>query len=154
FGDPDLPVQVQLRQLIVLVLSANIRIATDYQWESVVTEIRAVLLDSFGFQKRALGQPVLLSEIISAIQNIPGVEYVDVDTFGGLLEQLCLEGRAVAVQTLVMNSAPASRVDVNLAGFDTASGALRRAHLAVFTDAVPDTMSLNQIKLIRLHESF
>lgn len=146
FGDPDLPVQVQLRQLIVLVLSANIRIATDYQWESVVTEIRAVLLDSFGFQKRALGQPVLLSEIISAIQNIPGVEYVDVDTFGGVLEQLSLDGIAGAVQNIVKQSSPASRVDVNVADFDTASGALRPAQLAVFTDAVPDTLILNQIK--------
>ena len=87
FGDPDLPVQVQLRELVVLVLSANVRLAADYQWEPVATEIRATLLDAFGFQKRALGQPVLLSEVISAIQNIDGVEYVDVDAFGGVPEK-------------------------------------------------------------------
>lgn len=86
FGDPDLPVQVELRELIFLVLSANVRLATDYQWETVVTKIRAALLDNFGFQKRALGQPVLLSEIISVIQKIEGVEYVDVDAFGGIPE--------------------------------------------------------------------
>jgi predicted phage baseplate assembly protein len=146
FGDPDLPVQVQLRELIVLVLSANVRIATDYQWESVVTKIRAVLLDSFGFQRRALGQPVLLSEIISAIQNTEGVEYLDVDTFGGVPEQLSLDGIAGAVQNIVKQSSPASRVDVNLADFEIESGALRPAQLAIFTDAVPDTLILNQIK--------
>jgi predicted phage baseplate assembly protein len=86
FGDPDLPVQVQLRELVVLVLSANVRLAADYQWEPVATEIRATLLDVFGFQKRALGQPVLLSETISTIQNTAGVEYVDVDAFGGIPE--------------------------------------------------------------------
>jgi len=144
FGDPDLPVQVELRELIVLVLSANVRLATDYQWESVVTEIRAALLDSFGFQKRALGQPVLLSEIISVIQNIAGVEYVDVDTFGGVTEQLSLDGIAGAVQNIIKQPSPESRVDVDLANFET--GALHPAQLAIFTDAVPDTLILNQIK--------
>jgi hypothetical protein len=77
---------VDLRELIVLVFSANVRLALEYQWEPVVTEIRAALLDIFGFQKRALGQSVLLSEVISAIQKIEGVEYVDVDAFGGIPE--------------------------------------------------------------------
>jgi hypothetical protein len=143
-GDPDLPVQVETRELIVLVLSANVRLATDYQWELVVTKIRAALLDSFGFQKRALGQPVLLSEIMSVIQNIPGVEYVDVDTFGGVTEQLSLDGIAAAAQSIVKQSSPASRVEVNLANFE--GGSLHPAQLATFTDAVPDTLILNQIK--------
>lgn len=86
FGDPDLPLIVQMRELVTLLLSAKVRLAPDYQWEKVVTQIRATLLDAFGFQKRALGQPVLLSEIISAIQRIVGVEYVDVDAFGGIPE--------------------------------------------------------------------
>ena len=41
-------------------------------------------------------------------------------------------------------SVPATRVDVNLADFE--NGALRPAQLAMFTDAVPDTLILNQIK--------
>ena len=168
FGDPDLPVQVQLRELIVLVLSAKVRLRPDYQWEPVATEIRATLLDVFGFQKRALGQPVLLSEIIRAIQNTEGVEYVDVDAFGGVPEKkaqtdgtrqlLTLEQIAAAVQRIVnprdalilrknpnrAESLSTSRVDVNFADFE--NGALRPAQLALFTDAVPDTLVLNQIK--------
>jgi predicted phage baseplate assembly protein len=165
FGDPDLPVQVDLRELIVLVLSANVRLATDYQWEPVVTKIRAALLEDFGFQKRALGQPALLSEVISVFQNIPGVEYVDVDAFGGIPEKtaefdakgtptdkrrlLTLDELAAAVQQIVNPQefpGPATRVDVNLADFEIGSATLHPAQLAIFTDAVPDTLILNQIK--------
>ena len=152
FGDPDLPVQVQLRELVVLVLSANVRLAADYQWEPVATEIRATLL----------------SEVISAIQTTKGVEYVDVDTFGGVPEKiaqpdgtralLSLDQIAAAVQQIVnprqasilaryarpAESVPTTRVDANLADFE--NGALRPAQLAILTDAVPDTLILNQIK--------
>jgi predicted phage baseplate assembly protein len=165
FGDPDLAVQVDLRELLVLMLSANVRLAADYQWEPVVTNIREALLDSFGFQKRALGQPALLSEIIAVIQNIRGVEYVDVDSFGGIPQEtaeldangkptgkrrlLTLEEIAAAAQQIVSppnraEAVPPSRVDVSLADFE--NNVLRPAQLAIFTDAVPDTLILNQIK--------
>ena len=162
FGDPDLPVQVDLRELVVLVLSANVRLAQDYQWEPVATQIRAVLLDDFGFQKRALSQPVLLSEVIAVVQRIKGVEYVDVDAFGGIPEKtaeladgkptgkrrlLQLDEIGEAVQQIVNPRefpGPAPRVAANLADFE--AGAVRPAQLAIFTDAVQDTLILNQIK--------
>jgi hypothetical protein len=167
FGDPDLPVQVELRELVVVVLSAKVRLARDYQWDPMATEIRAALLDTFGFQKRTLGQPAFLSEVISSIQKIDGVAYVDVDAFGGIPEKkaeldatgkptgkrrlLTLEEIAEAVQQIVSpeefeidRNSPAQRVDINLADFE--SGALRPAQLAILTDAVPDTLILNQIK--------
>ncbi len=174
FGDADLPVQLQVRELVVLVLSANVRIAPDYQWDAVAPNVRATLLDAFGFQKRALGQPALLSEVISAMQKIEGVQYVDVDAFGGVPEKkpevddqgnptgrrtlLALTDIAAAVQQIVSpsrasvlarrassaESVPAARVDVNLADFE--GGTLRPAQLAIFTDAVPDALILNQIK--------
>jgi predicted phage baseplate assembly protein len=162
FGDPALPVQVDLRELMVLVLSANVRVAQDYQWDPVATQIRAALLDDLGFQKRALGQPALLSEVVAVMQRIRGVEYVDVDAFGGIPEKtaelvdgkptgkrrlLQLDEIAEAVRQLVNPrefSGPAPRVDVNLADFE--AGAIRPAQLAIFTDAVQDTLILNQIK--------
>jgi predicted phage baseplate assembly protein len=87
FGDPGLAIRVDLRELKVLTLSAKVRLAPDYLWEPVATAIRAALLDVFGFQRRALGQPALLSEVISLMQNIDGVAYVDVDAFGGIPEK-------------------------------------------------------------------
>jgi hypothetical protein len=109
-----------------------------------VTEVRAALLEAFGFQKRALGQLALLSEVIAVIQKIKGVEYVDTDAFGGVPEQSSLTGIADAVQEIVNRSSPASRVDANLA--DLENGVMHPAQLAIFTEAVPDTLILNQIK--------
>jgi predicted phage baseplate assembly protein len=168
FGDSDMPVRLALRELVVLVLSANVRLAPDYQWEPVVQAIRGRLLDSFGFQKRALGQPALLSEIIATIQNTEGVAYVDVDSFGGIPERragasgqrelLTLDQIADVVQEIVSGPReeqsatlgakprailPPSRVAANLADFE--NHGLRPTQLAMFTTAVPDTLILNQI---------
>src|SRR5206468_6690639 len=73
FGDPYLPIQVEVRELLALILSANVRVLPDYQWESVEANVRATLLDVFGFEWRELGQTVFLSEVISAIQRVAGV---------------------------------------------------------------------------------
>ena len=163
FGDSDFPVQIELRELVVLVLRANVRLVADYQWDPVEAKIRSKLLDVFGFQRRALGQPALLSEIIAAIQNIEGVAYVDVDAFGGVPEKragddrtrqlLTLDDISAAVQEIVsepQDKTPAAkavsskRVKVNVADFENSFP--RPAQLAVFTNAVPDTLILNQVK--------
>ena len=167
YGDAGLPLQVDLRELLVLALSAKIRLLPDYQWEPVATTVRATLLDQFGFHKRALGQPALLCEVISAIQNVRGVAWVDVDAFGGIPEKtsdedgtrrlLTLDELAETVQAIVdpeefggtsqsggvVQSGPAQIVNANQAGYE--NGALRPAQLAIFSPAVPDTIVLNQI---------
>lgn len=70
-----------------MVVSANILILQDYQWESVVTRLRSTLLDAFSFERRELGQDVLLSEVFSVMQSVRGVAYVDIDFFGGIPEK-------------------------------------------------------------------
>jgi predicted phage baseplate assembly protein len=87
YGDPDLPIAVEMRELIVLVIAAKVRTAPDYQWEPVATAVRAALVDTFGFAKRSLGQPAQLCEVIGCIQNVEGVAWVDVDAFGGIPEK-------------------------------------------------------------------
>ncbi len=84
YGDPFEQIQLDARSLVALILSARVRVLAAYAWEDVVARIRTTLLDTFGFRKRALGQSVFLSEVISAIQQVTGVEYVDVDGFGGV----------------------------------------------------------------------
>lgn len=86
-GDPDLPVRIDLREQVALVLSAAIKLLPDYQWETVAATVRSCLLDRFGFARRALGQPALRCELLSAIQNVPGVAYVDINAFGGVPER-------------------------------------------------------------------
>lgn len=168
FGDPYQPIQLEIRELMLVVISAGIRILPDYQWEPVVTEVRSALLDAFSFDRRELGQDVLLSEVMSVMQSVRGVAYVDVDAFGGIPEKNVKEveesvmGRKVkinkrllltpqeiagSVQTVVdvsrMEGPPKTRVAVNMAGFE--DGTLRPAQLAFLTPEVPETLILNQI---------
>jgi len=152
FGETGPPVQVDSRELKLLVLSASIRLAPDYLWESVAQKVRGRILDAFGFQKRNLGQAALLCEVISVMQNTRGVAYVDVDVFGGIDEKLTDSSGARQLQSLeqleaaaqaIVSSGTAQRVEANLADFE--SGTLRPAQLVVFTPAIPETLILNQI---------
>lgn len=86
FGDPYQPIQLAIRELILLIIHARVRVSPEYQWETVEPKIRTALLDHFSFERRELGQDALLSEAISVIQGITGVAYVDVDVFDGLVE--------------------------------------------------------------------
>lgn len=162
-GDPYQAIQLEIRELKLIVISARIRILPEYRWEPVVTKIRATLLDAFGFERRELGQDVLLSEVISVIQSVRGVEYVDVDLLRGIPEKMADIG-SPGIRRLLTPSEiaekvsgpltdddwdvlqmkePLSRVVVNLA--DRQAGGIRPAQLAFLTPDVPETLILNQI---------
>ncbi len=70
-----------------MVISAKVRVKPDYLWDKVEPKIKAALLDTFSFERRDLGQDVLLSEVIGAIQGVMGVDYVDVDAVAGIPER-------------------------------------------------------------------
>lgn len=168
YGDPELPVQIALREIVALVLSANVRIGADYLWEPVSDAIRAALLEKFSFGKRALGQPALRCEVIAAMQAIEGVVYVDIDSFGGVAEkvtgvnketQLAVRRlrtpaelspaiRSVADPMVNTNGVQLKKqpggVQAKLARVDK-SGLVLPAQLAIFSPLVPDTLILNQI---------
>jgi hypothetical protein len=166
FGDPYQAFRIELRELKLLVLSARIRIHPDYLWEKpekphnsgVEPQIRAALLDTFSFEGRELGQDALLSKAISAMHNVPGVEYVDVDTFGGVAEKIADSDTgarrlrtpaeiADEVQAIVdrsiSQSRPDPRVSVNLADFEGQD--LRPAQLAYLSPLVSATLILNEV---------
>ena len=88
FGDPFQPILLAVRELMMIVISTRVRIQPDCHWEPVVKNLRTALLESFGFERRELGQDVLLSEVISVMQAVRGVAYVDVDAFGGIPEKV------------------------------------------------------------------
>src|SRR5205814_718625 len=79
FGDPLQTVEVAIRQLLLIVVSAGVRLDPDYRWASVEPAIRRTLLDAFGFERRALGQPVWPGEVLAQMQSVPGVVSVDLD---------------------------------------------------------------------------
>lgn len=160
-GDPHQPLVLAVRELKLAVVSANIRILPDYLWEPVVTKVRATLLDTFSFARRALGQPLFLSEVISCIQSVPGVDYVDVDYLRGLPEKEVDESGERRLLTpeqinYVLTDDPYDKsvdsedasdplpiVSANLA--DVEEGGLRPAQLVFITPDVPATLILNPI---------
>jgi predicted phage baseplate assembly protein len=156
-GDPYQAVDVVLRELLLLVISARIQLLPDYLWESVVSKVRGALLDTFSFMRRDLGQDVLLGEVISAMQAVEGVAYVDVDVLGGIPEKIVdpvtrqrrtpsPEEIAAAIARLVDDAeenGPLPRLAVNGAGADRSG--LHPAQLAYLTPDVPDTLILTEI---------
>lgn len=126
-GDPYQPLRVDVRELLLLVVSANVRILPDYLWEPVATNIRAALYDAFSFENRELGQDALLSEAIVAMQSVEGVQYVDVDIFDAIPEKVydaVLKGRRlitpreITARVAEMAQPPKSRVQTGLAHED------------------------------------
>ncbi|HSL79712.1 MAG TPA: putative baseplate assembly protein, partial [Pseudolabrys sp.] len=155
FGDPAMPVSVAVRELVLLVISARVRLLPDYVWEKVVPDIRARLLETFSFDRREPGQDAYLSEAISAAQLVPGVAYVDVDGFGGVAEKnadgsLRTPNELIAAaQQIFTKSKPDRRVPVNLPELPKVGGGLiRPAQLACLVPEVPDTLILNLIETL------
>ncbi|MEH2002846.1 MAG: putative baseplate assembly protein [Nostoc sp.] len=159
FGDPYLPIQVDKYELMLLIISAKVRILQDFQWESIASHIHTALLNTFSFDSRELGQDVFLSEVISTIQQVPGVDYVDVD----ILESVC-ETEAQDPKTLhqklenlatvgirLGQEQPKQRISVNLARVDLMVGkgqsSILPAQLAILSPQVADTIILQQFKL-------
>jgi hypothetical protein len=125
------------------VLAAGVRLLPDYLWEPVEGEIRAALLDTFGFERRDLGQDAMLSQVISTIQHVPGVSYFDVDTFGGISENLSPSEIEAEIKRLALHQQPSQRVKADMA--DSAGGSIHPAQLAFLTPRVPDTLILKEI---------
>jgi hypothetical protein len=78
YGDPAEPVRIVVAERIVPLISAAVQIDSDHLWENVQPAVTAALLDAFGFDRRDLGQPLFLSEIVAVIQGVAGVVAVHV----------------------------------------------------------------------------
>ena len=150
YGDPVQPVMLAVRGRILLVLSAGVKIMADYVWEKVEPKVRAAVLNAFSFDARELGQTAFLSEAIAAMQAVEGVEYVDVDSFGGV-PGLTPSGDRIAPSEIaaavagVIAAPPADRVIAQLAWFNGAT--ILPAQVAYFAPDLPDTLVLNEVKL-------
>lgn len=98
FGDPQQAIQLAVRELMFITIEAAVAILPDYQWESVEPSVRETLLDAFSFERREIGQSVMLSEVIKVMQSVRGVAYVSVNAFGGVPEKRALNQQDI--QTL------------------------------------------------------
>ncbi|MFD9460408.1 putative baseplate assembly protein [Streptomyces sp. NPDC060027] len=84
YGDPALPVRVEACERVRLVLSLGVRTLPDHSRDMVEQAVRDALTARLGFAAAELAQPVFLSAAIAAAQTVPGVDFVDVDAFGGV----------------------------------------------------------------------
>jgi predicted phage baseplate assembly protein len=142
FGDPYQPFRVDLRQLILLVISARVRLQPDHLWASVEPKIRAALTDTFSFDRRELGQDALYGEAVAAVQAVPGVAYVDVDVFDGVSEEQLKTFLAQGGEVTELDLRLRHRIPVTLAETIKESPEIRPAQLAILSPEVRDTLIL------------
>jgi Baseplate J-like protein len=147
-GDPYQPFKIDLRELLLLVISAGVRACPEYRWKDLEPCIRSRLHALLCFQRRDLGQPVLRSEVISAIQNVPGVAYVDVNIFGVVSEAEATSpaNLRAALDHLVAtpNQKVKPRIPVNSTWIDD-TGQIHPAQLAYLDPNLPDTLILQEL---------
>lgn len=152
FGDPVLPVVIQVRELVALFIQARVAVSPERDWKLVEQAIRTRLLDTFSFERRRLGQSVYLSEVIAAIQCVDGVDWVDVDMLGGVSEVDLRNEKLLgeAVQELhdqISSGQVKTALKVRLAGLakKNAPSPFVPAQIAYLMPGVADTLVLNKI---------
>jgi len=155
FGEPYRPIVVDLRELSLLIISANVQLSADYDWELVEPKIRAAMLDVFGFEQRELGQAATYSEVVSTIQAVEGVAYVDLDTLDAVDDRRLknfLERNGEEVQQndqsnlnerLQLTWNP--RVSPKLAYLDPQTNQIVPAQMAYLDPTLPDTLILTEL---------
>jgi hypothetical protein len=78
-GNPLVPVRAKSSPPVKFMLRAKVTAAADRDPEKVLAAVRGALQTQFAFAAREFGQSVALSEVIALIQNVPGVDSVDLD---------------------------------------------------------------------------
>lgn len=90
-GDPHVNVALLSFQKSYFRLGLKVKRDPAYELKPLLAAVEAVLRSHYGFDARALAQPVLQSDVISVVHSVPGVVAVDLDFLYG--------GTAPAAQT-------------------------------------------------------
>ncbi|MBN2388422.1 MAG: putative baseplate assembly protein [Anaerolineales bacterium] len=78
--DPSQLVRVDTFDRLTFDLSANVAVDDRYLSEAVFSEVRTALEQAFSFEQRSFGQPVTAARVVTEIQKVAGVVYVDLDS--------------------------------------------------------------------------
>ena len=120
-GDSQVSLRVQSYRRAYFRVGATITREPDAENAAVLAAVEAALRSTFGFDARSFGQPVALSELIAAIQNVPGVRAVQISAFlrtddpngGGIASVLVAaaptsgsEGTPLAAELLTLDPRP------------------------------------------------
>lgn len=139
FGDPMQPVQVESFERVLLVVIAKVNVLPEFLWEKVKEQMRALLLDKLGFENRELGQSVTLSEVLSLMQSVPGVNYVDFDVLDSVSEKTLADANFGAKLTLK------PRVNASLARINEQRSDILPAQLVFLSSDAVDTLVLEEV---------
>lgn len=144
FGDPRQPVRVAPRELVLLVLSANVKRHADHRWEDVEAALRAALAGAFGFERRDLAQAVHSSEVLAAMQAVRGVEWADLDVLAGVAEEDLTADPLGDLTPALLTDQPRRSVGALRARLDE-RGRPRPAQLLLLQPDLPDTVLLREM---------
>jgi predicted phage baseplate assembly protein len=149
YGEPHLPVVIARRELLLLVVAARVQLQPDYLWEAVQPKLRQALLDTFSFERRALGQGAAGSEAIAALQAVAGVAYVDLDLFNYVSEQEANDVTALRAKLQALaapgNAVAGQGVGARLATLPPNATRPLAAQLAILSPAIPDLIILTEV---------
>jgi hypothetical protein len=140
FGDPLQPLQVESFERVLLVVSAKVSLLPDYLWEHVKEKIRASLWDKLSFDSRELGKGVTLSEVLSLIQAVLGVNYVDFDVLDSVSEKKLKEDPDFGAKLTLH-----PRVNARLAKLDVSTKDILPAQLVFLSREAADTLILEEV---------
>ena len=143
-GDPNLMLRIGVAQFALLVIGASVQLQDGYLWTDVAPLIRAALLTAFAFDQRRLGQPAFLSVVMSSVQQVEGVLFVNVTTFDSISEADTQDAASLTAKLEQIVSQPAAQSlffrDARL-GVD---GELLPAQIAYLNPDLPDTLILTE----------
>jgi hypothetical protein len=124
-GDPFVELRVKTFRPAYFHFAGNVKVAAEFETDKVLAAVEQALRAQFAFGARAFGQPVMLSEVIAAIQAVPGVIAVDVDKLyragaGASLQPRLLaelpvlapNGQLLAAELLTLDAAPLDQLGV------------------------------------------
>ncbi|MDR2154279.1 MAG: putative baseplate assembly protein [Burkholderiaceae bacterium] len=130
-GDPHVAVTLLACQLSTFRLGLRVKPDPDYDSDQVLAAVEAALRAHFSFDARSLGAPVQQSDVIAAVQAVPGVIAVDLTRlYGGTLpagqtvataqpqvrllaSRMRVEGgAALAAELLTLDPAPLDQLEV------------------------------------------
>jgi hypothetical protein len=140
-GDVAQPVQVAPREFLFLVVCANVALVPGWSWDSVSASIRGRLFDSFGFEARGFGQYVESSEVVSVIQSVAGVAWVQLTILDAIPETISAAQFAVLATGLRLRR----RIRVRLARPAPRQSSILPAQLAVLKPDLKGTLLLTQV---------
>ncbi len=159
YGDPALPIEVDVREVRFALIKAGVRVASGYRWKDVEPWIRSALLDKLGFARRDLGQDLHASEVISLIHGVRGVQWVDLDILDAVGTREVHDANVLkALAVRLQDKQPRDRISAQLARVSSpsatryqqinqstaAQGAILPAQLVYLCADLPDTLILEE----------